>query len=355
MKIGFALDIHFDERRSIVRRFGTVSTVSLENGINSVHEFEDVCEREHVDYIVFGGDTFNRSELTAAEITAVQKIEWSKIPHIFLVGNHEAMLNDLSTSSTHIFSSIPNFKIVSKPEVMKIGNCNLMFLPYCLEAERKPIRETFTDYDKLTGNKLIVSHNDIKGLQYGAFESNTGYSIEDIESSCDLFLNGHLHNGCKICKNGYNVGNLTGQNFSEDAFKYPHMFCIVDTETLNIQWFENSQALNFYKLDEIDSVDKFNSYFSKMKNNIVMTVKAYENVVSELREYIELTPQVKNKIVEYRIISIPNKDINTNALNERLESNELNSINHLEQFVTYVKDNLELSDIIIDELNEVCR
>ena len=38
---------------------------------------------------------------------------------------------------------------------------------------------------------------------------------------------------------GYNIGNLTGQNFGEDAFKHKHQACILDTDNGSLQWFTN--------------------------------------------------------------------------------------------------------------------
>ena len=34
---------------------------------------------------------------------------------------------------------------------------------------------------------------------------------------------------------------------------------------------------------------------------------------------------------------------------------DLQTVNHLEAFVTYVKDNLEINDLILSELSEVCK
>lgn len=44
----------------------------------------------------------------------------------------------------------------------------------------------------------------------GQFISKAGFDINDIEDNCDLFINGHLHNGSKITDKIFNVGNLTG-------------------------------------------------------------------------------------------------------------------------------------------------
>ena len=73
----------------------------------------------------------------------------------------------------------------------------------------------------------------------GPFISKTGFTIEDIENNCDLFINGHLHNGMKITNKIINLVNLTGQNFSEDALRYEHKIMILDTHTLEYKYIIN--------------------------------------------------------------------------------------------------------------------
>ena len=43
-------------------------------------------------------------------------------------------------------------------------------------------------------NRIILSHNDLAGLQLGKYISKTGFDINDIDKNCALFINGHLHN-----------------------------------------------------------------------------------------------------------------------------------------------------------------
>ena len=112
---------------------------------------------------------------------------------------------------------------------------------------------------------VVFSHNDIAGLQLGKYISKNGFTINDINSNCSLFINGHLHNATKY-NNIVNVGNLTGLNFSEDAFRYKHSVYILDTDTLTITEFENPFAFNFYKITSLQQ-------FSELKSNSVITIQ----------------------------------------------------------------------------------
>ena len=60
--------------------------------------------------------------------------------------------------------------------------------------------------------KIIFSHNDIAGMNLGHFTSKDGFSIDEINDNCVLFINGHLHNSSWVGRKYkiYNAGNLTG-------------------------------------------------------------------------------------------------------------------------------------------------
>lgn len=337
-------DPHFVEYSSIVRKRGEKYSKRLENLINSLNWVEQTAEDWNCAEIICLGDFFDKSELSATELTALQEVGWANILHTYLVGNHEGMLQNLSTSSAHLFKSIPQTRVIDEPTVdFYHQDISLCFIPYILEEER----ESFDHYVYSKDGKPIIvcSHNDIKGINFGYFESKEGFNIEDIESQCTLFFNGHLHNGTQICRNGYNVGNLTGQNFSEDAFKYQHRVCILDTVTLEMIWIENPFAFNFYKID-VSDVNTAKTYIQQVKDNAIVTIKAPEDIVADIRALLVAEPRIK----EYRVVSVPVKKELENGKDETV----IQSVNHLEQFVTYIKDNLELTDTIISELTEVC-
>lgn len=75
-----------------------------------------------------------------------------------------------------------------------------------------------------------------------------------------------------------NVGNLTGQNFSEDAKKYSHGCIIFDTNTGECNLYENPYAFNFYKLSY------GNDTLSGLKNNAVVTISVDSNDIDKCKE-----------------------------------------------------------------------
>lgn len=231
----------------------------------------------------------------------------------------------------------------------------MVFIPYILEDNRKPLNELIETFPYKT---IIFSHNDIKGIQLGRFISKNGFSIEEIKNSCDLFLNGHLHNGSKIDDGIINVGNLTGQNFSEDAFIYDHCAIVLDTDTLKCAIYENPYALNFYKIDfvENDSIDYINNTSLSMKHNCIVTIKCKEDDLEYLRKRFD--PSYRDKLIPYNCNIIESRFIvqysNKNNINKINETNNVN-IDHIQEFYTYIIDKYGNNDILLDELKEICK
>lgn len=352
MNILLAGDVHWSSYSSIVRRRGQKYSKRLENLINSVNWIEEQAEYKQCDMVIYCGDFFDRPELNAEELTALQEIIWApNCKHVMLIGNHEGLTHDLSLSSTHLFNLIPNVQVIDKPTLETYFGFRIMYLPYILEKDRLTIREYIKnglrenpwETQELKYN-IVVSHNDIK-MQYGMFESKEGFELDDINTIGQWFFNGHLHNCGKLGNRAYNLGNVTGQNFSEDAFTYKHQIYIFNTDGQELEAIENPYAFNFYKIDMIND----NDYdFSKLKNNAVLTVKCPEHLVSEVRESLYNSNNVK----EFKIISIID---NKTKSKEENDVNVFEMVNHLDAFITYVKDNLEPSDIMLSELVEVCK
>lgn len=353
MKILIVGDVHWSEYSSIVRKRGEKYSRRLENLINSLNWAEEQAELNSCDEVVYLGDFFDRTELNAQELTALQEVVWAPIKHKFLVGNHEGLNSDLSVSSAHLFSMIPDALVIDHPIVDYTFGYEFLYLPYILEEDRKTlteyIKEAHTDVwiTQEVKQRIIFSHNDLK-MKYGMFESKEGFDPEELQRSCCLCFNGHLHNKGKFTTNGYNVGNLTGQNFSEDATNYTHEVVILDLSTSvpQLSFIENPYAFNFYKL-EAQTEAQISHYMSQIKDNSVVTIKVPESLLIYTRDRLAQSANVK----ESRVICVP--EVTTD--DPRILENDLQVVNHLEEFVKFVRDNMEVTTVVQSELNEVCK
>lgn len=336
MRIGIVGDVHWSKYSSIVRSSGTKYSTRLENCIASVNWAEKIIEENNCGFTVYVGDFFDSSELNSEEITALQNIKWNDTRHHFLVGNHEMGAHDLSKSSSHIFNYINmNFSTLEHfPTNFIVEDTLITFLPYILEDERKPLQKYLSGEGK---KRIIFSHNDIASIQLGTFVSKSGFSIDEIEQNCDLFINGHLHNGSKITNKIINIGNLTGQNFSEDASKYSHNIFILDTDTLSIEAIENPYAMNFYKLTENDDL-------SNLKNNAVITIKCAEDNYQSLKNKLS---DMSNVVASRIIIDYTTTD------EHQVESFE--PVDHLNKFCQFILNELGQAELVNEELQEILK
>ena len=203
-------DPHFCQYSSIVRKEVGKYSQRITGLLRSINWAEKLAEDKGCDSILCLGDFFDKSHLNASELSALQDIEWSSLPHYFLVGNHEMAEVSLEKSSVHVFKMVPNVTVIEHTDIIKENGADIIFIPYTLEENRCEIK----DYCEQLGSqnrRLIFSHNDIAGIQFGGYKSQTGFEIEDIKLNCDLFINGHIHNGGWVEENHIlNLGNLTG-------------------------------------------------------------------------------------------------------------------------------------------------
>lgn len=142
-----------------------------------------------------------------------------------------------------------------------------------------------------------------------------------------------------------NLGSLTAQNFTNDSFKYKYGAWILDTDTMNIEFFENPYSLNFYKID-VDSIKDLD-IFKKLKDNAVVSCKCKDT----LKDALQKTLQETKNILTYKII-YTRETLAVDVSNEQIS---LSNKDHLEQFKEYITQTLGLSDVVQQELLEVCK
>ena len=342
MKALIFADLHMCPQASIINKWGTKYPKRLENCIKSINWLERKAEELDCDFIINLGDFFDKPDLTSETITACNEIQWSDLMHYHLVGNHDASNSSLMFNATNMLSTDRHI-IITEPTMREVGGCDICFLPYVTECDRKPLSEYFPKKRALNPHRVVFSHNDIMGIQMGPVVSRTGFSIDEIEAGCDYFLNGHLHNGQAITNKIINLGNISGKDFGEDAFKHSHCVAILDTSTMSIEYIENPYAYNFYKI-QIDTENDLN-VLDVLKSNAVVSIKCSQNMIEKTRQKIEETPN----IIESRVILIRHYEENS-------ETTELDlTVDHLARFIECCRASIENSSILEEELNEICK
>ena len=346
MKVLIYGDVHWSQYSSILRSRDTYYSTRLDNLIRSVNWAEEQAAYQGCEAIIILGDFFDSSHLNAEEISALKEVRWAPCSHVIITGNHETNVSNLDYSTAELFSLIPNAVVICSPEKYLIEgtDCEFCFLPYILERDRKAIKDYFPIQE--AKKRIIFSHNDIKGINYGNFESPEGFDTIDIETNCNLFINGHIHH-YGIHNNIINVGNLTGQNFTED-FSYKHGIYVLDTEALKGLWVDNPYALYFDKLDltKIYSAHNFMNIIDSIDKGCVLTIKVNEDFALTAKQL--LANYVRPRIIEYRLIVDRIKTIDYNKM-------EIETVDHLQQFENYVLSNIGDTQVIKEELAALLR
>ena len=344
MKVCLFTDVHWSKNTSIVRSRGEKYSTRLELLINSMNWVNDLAVEQNCTAMFCLGDFFDKSTLDDEEISALREIKWNKLYTYYIVGNHESSVSSLEFSTTSLFRN-NRVRIISKPTfISNINGCIIVCLPYITDDSKKYLNEYLKDFPK--EKKIVVlSHNDIKGIKYGAFESKTGFDINEIEANCDLYINGHLHNGAWITNTILNAGSLSAHNFTNDSYAYRYGAWILDTTTLELTFYENPYSLNFYKID-IDNEKDFNK-FTGLKNNAVVSVKCREDLADAVRNRL-----VASNIIESKLMLYSNTVVeDTSALKDVITSD------HLVKFRDFIlsRDDISNIDIFKEELLEVCK
>lgn len=344
-------DVHWSVNSSIIRTRGTNYSSRLENLIESINWVEQLAWNTGCECIICCGDFFDAAVLNSQEISALRELKWAPISHLFLTGNHETNVGSLDYSTCDLFNLCPDAYVINKPEQYFIDNTSVefCFLPYVLEKDRVTISEYF---GPATKPRIIFSHNDIKDVQYGSFMSTEGFQVADIEQNCDMYFNGHIHHCCAVTSKIFNIGNLTGQNFTEDATKYSHCAWVLDTETLTYKLYENPYAFKFYKLDatHCSTIQEVELILNSVQSNGVVTIQVSEVLSEDTRSLLEELK--RDRIQEYRLLI---KRELTNASAETATLNNAPATDHLKQFETYMLTHLENTDTLREELNLVLR
>ena len=344
MKILCVGDVHWSQNSSILRSRGEYYSTRLQNLIASVNWAEETAWNNGCTTIIYMGDFFDSTQLNSEEISALSCIKWAPIPRIFITGNHETNVSSLDYSTCDVFSLCPSATVINRPgwyNVEDQPDLEFAFLPYILERDRKPLSEYFPKSSK---KRIIFSHNDLKDVQYGAFLSTEGFTPAEIHENCDLFINGHIHNCAYVTEKIINSGNLTGQNFTEDATKHGHFVELIDTKTLEVKFIPNPYALNFAKIDATG--DKFVGALPVKFNNAVLTIKVDSpEAARAARESCDFNPNV----IAYRLIV----ESKLTATVENAPT--LEAVDHLKQFEQYVLSYIGDTNVIREELQNVMR
>lgn len=307
--------------------------------------FFPTLEKEEITTVLHLGDAFD-----SRKSIDYQSLEWTKRVVLdpllkydvhMLVGNHDAYYKNTNSvnSPSLLLQNYSNIKTYSDPEVIKIGNLNVLLIPWiCADNEEKTLRLI-----KNSGCKVAMGHLELNG-----FQAHRGHTMDDGMDSIvfDNFtkvFSGHYHTRSN---NGtvFYLGNPY-EIFWNDV-NDTRGFHIFDTETL-----EHTPINNPYKMYSIiyyddDNYQTFDT--REYENKIVKVIVRKKSNTKKFEKFIDKL--YASNVFELKIVE--NLQIEENEDFEAYESEDTLSI--LNRYVEESEISLDKS-IVQKMLHEIYR
>ena len=324
MKIGIFTDSHFGARKG-----SKLFQDYFEQFYKNI--FFPTLEKEEITTVLHLGDAFD-----SRKSIDYQSLEWTKRVVLdpllkydvhMLVGNHDAYYKNTNSvnSPSLLLQNYSNIKTYSDPEVIKIGNLNVLLIPWiCADNEEKTLRLI-----KNSGCKVAMGHLELNG-----FQAHRGHIMDDGMDSImfDDFtkvFSGHYHtrsnNGTVFyLGNPYeifwnDVNDTRGFHiFDTETLEHtpvnnPYkMYCIIYYDDDNYQTFDTREYEN--KIVKVivrkkSNTKKFEKFIDKLYTSNVSELKIVENLQIEENEDFEAyesedTLSILNRYVEESEISL---------------------------------------------------
>lgn len=244
------------------------------------------------------------------------------IPIYYLIGNHDALNNQIFLTDEHFFKAFKFFKtkypikIIDRPVIEKFGSDSVIFCPYTSTGR---LQEALSDFH-VNDASLVFGHQEIKGAVYNSIISQNGDSWD---SNFPLFINGHIHTKQWIGNNVFYPGTPYQTNFGENDDKFIHIVELENKKinikeiglsifkkitinsdiSINLQDLDDNVNYRIIINDTLENIAKFKiiNKNNMMRKNIKFIYKPVDKVntlrntdkddyISILKKYIEKEP-----------------------------------------------------------------
>ena len=201
--------------------------------IPSMEEVKLVCKKcigivkeKNVTRVCFVGDlhdSFAKMFLLCWNVIVDIFEEFSDIvPTYYIIGNHDALNNQIFLDNNHFFNAFKKWKnvyIIDKPTFVRSDDgLNLLFCPYVPPGRLVESLETVPNWKDA---HIIFCHQEFRNAQMGSIISING----DVwDESWPFVVNGHIHEASQLQSNIRNIGSPYHTNFGEVADKTVSIF-----------------------------------------------------------------------------------------------------------------------------------
>jgi len=277
MKVGVISDTHWGARKGS-KLFQDYFELFYKN------VFFPTLEQYGITTVIHMGDAFD-----SRKSIDYQSFEWakrvvfeplSKYDVHLITGNHDCYYKNTNNvnSPNLLLQSYPNVKTYSSPTEIKIGNLNVLLIPWiCMENEEQSLKAI-----KNTKSKIAMGHLELQG-----FHVNRSVVMEhgleaNIFKNFTKVFSGHYHTRSD---NGtvFYLGNPY-EMFWNDV-NDPRGFTIFDTETLEHTPIDNPHRLFYNIYYEDTPYQMFDA--SEYENKIVKVIVRKKSDTKQFEKFID--------------------------------------------------------------------
>jgi len=277
MKIGIITDSHWGARKGS-KLFQDYFELFYKN------VFFPTLEQYGITTVIHMGDAFD-----SRKSIDYQSFEWakrvvfeplSKYDVHLITGNHDCYYKNTNNvnSPNLLLQSYPNVKTYSSPTEIKVGNLNVLLIPWiCMENEEQSLKAI-----KNTKSKIAMGHLELQG-----FHVNRSVVMEhgleaNIFKNFTKVFSGHYHTRSD---NGtvFYLGNPY-EMFWNDV-NDPRGFTIFDTETLEHTPIDNPYRLFYHIYYEDTPYQMFDA--SEYENKIVKVIVRKKSDSKQFEKFID--------------------------------------------------------------------
>lgn len=286
---------------------------------NAFTEPLKIARKEKVDFVLHGGDIFNRSNPRKKVLTkAYQIIEDLLLGGIgFLVapGNHERSNLPETLLSFHNLC-----KFFTSMGTIEFDNCTITGFPFSKDSPGAISNKLNTQIEKFSNKKpnLVLCHQLFEGCEFGPHrfrftERQGALRLTDLSKDIDLIVTGHIHKAQKL---GADLviypGSTERTSFVEIIEPKGYLMINIEDRYISVEFRElPSIPMSVYEFNIIDKEIDYELLNSKIESGLHRTLIRF---TGRLLENNELTNLYNRYLAEqYPLLSFEPK-FSTQAL-----------------------------------------
>ncbi|HHV27294.1 metallophosphoesterase [Anaerosalibacter bizertensis] len=310
MKILFFTDTHIRGTTPKNRKDNLVETLE-----KKFYEILSISKKYNVDYILHGGDLFDRPDVSVSIVSKFASIlNKFEVPIYMICGNHDIYGHNphtINRTMLGLFNSIEIINLIDENEVVFLEKDNIIVQltgqPYTYNIDDKNSLCKYivkdvdpkADYSIHMVHGMLLNKPFIKGIPYTL--------IDDIKSTkADITLSGHYHSGFGIIKseNKYfiNPGSLIRiTNSLREIERTPEVVLIEIDNNIDIKLIPLETALPGEEILDREKIETFifkNEKLVQFKQSIDSTTNFEKLDINEVLLEVSTAEGVSENIKE---------------------------------------------------------